>query len=381
LIKNDIKKKKEILAEDMAALQAAFVIEICSGFYKARAVKQREREIAFRSLELRMEKPPFYYTIEEIRQFTNDKGVSLISLYSPDELNSYLKKRVAGENGLPEWFVLQGSKDQRWYIKKEKFLLLCPKLIGETRPLIQQKIITRWTKLIKDFQSESAMEKDAAFDKLLNAYTGSLSPPLKALLEDPKLLLVQEEMERSQKLIPLNVLYNIHRRDMLSEARLRLPFWYSVPILAALIAFFKRRRKRKEGAKKTEGDIILEEEGESESRESKDIQNIARNIADEMVPPDQSLDEYLADLETRWSRLLDKQARQNLIEDVKALVRDQLRRALRVHKMKKISRQGLGEIAAALVSRSPALRGLNAQDSLRLYLELYMAKLLLTFKM
>jgi hypothetical protein len=395
LVKNDIKKKKEILAEDLAALQAIFVTEICNGFYKARAVKQREREIAFRSLELRMEKPPYYYTIEEIRQFTNDKGVLLTSLYSPEELTTYLKKRVteAGDHDLPDWLIFQGKKSERRYIKKEKLLPLCSKLINETRPLIQKEIIKRWVNLVRNFQSESAMEKDAAFDKLLEACTAALSPVLKALLEEPKLFFVHEEMKGSQKvipasfrffqgdkLIPLHDLYDIHRKDTLNEARLLLPFWYSIPILASLIAFFKRLRKRKAVPQKTDEEIVLAEEAGSENREAKDIQNIARNIADELVPPGQSLDEYLADLETRWSRLLDKQARQNLIEDVNALVRDRLRHTLRLHKKRKISREGLGGIAANLVSEIPALRSLSAQDSLRLYLELYMVKLLLTFK-
>jgi hypothetical protein len=395
LVKNDIKKKKEILTEDLAAIQAVFVIENCNGFYKARAVKQRERETAFRYLELRMEKPPYYYTIEEIRQFTNGKGLPLVGLYSLEELDTYLKKRIAGnENGnseLPDWLIFQGKKSERWYIKKENLFHLCSKLVNETRPLIQNEITQRWIKLIKEFQSEAPMEKDAAFDKLLGASAAALSPVLTALLEDPKLLFVYKEMEhyqkvipasirifKGEKLIPMNVLYNIHRKDILGEARLMLPFWYSIPILVSLIAFFKKLKKRNRAPKKAEEGIALEEEAESGE---KDIQNISRNIAREMVPPAQSLDDYLADLETRWSRLLNKQARQNLIEDVNALARDHLRHIMRIHKKKKISRERLDEAAADLISHIPALRSLGAQDSLRLYLELYMVKFLLTFKL
>jgi hypothetical protein len=396
LVKNDIKKKKEILTEDLAALQAVFVIEIGSGFFKARAVKQREREIAFRSLELRMEKPPYYYTIDEIRQFTNDKGVLLTGLYSPEELTAYLKKQVAGSgsdgnNDLPEWLIFQSKKNEHWYIKKEKIPPLCTKLIYDTRLLIQKEITGRWTTMIKEFRTEEAMEKDASFEKLLGACTAALCPVLSALLEDPKLRFVSEEMERYQKvippsfrifkggkLIPPSLLYDLRRRDILSEARLLLPFWYSIPILAAIIAFFKKLGKKTEAPQKAEEEIVVEED--TRAREG-DIQTIARNLAHELVPPEQSLDEYLADLETRWSRLLNKQARQNLIEDVKALARDQLRHTLRLHKKKKISREGLDEIAVGLVSHTPALRNLGARDSLRLYLELYMVKLLMNFKL
>ncbi|MDR2257875.1 MAG: hypothetical protein LBE14_01860 [Treponema sp.] len=396
LVKNDIKKKKETLAEDLAAIQAAFVIEICNGFYKAQAVKQRDREIAFRSLELKMEKPPFYFTIDEIVKFSTGKGVSLIGLYTREELEAYIKKQTteSKEKELPGWLILQGKKGQRWYIKKERFLPLCAKLLIDTRPRIKKEITKRWMKLIRAFQSEAAMETDDDFDKLLTAYTAALCPPLMALLQDPKLLFVYEELERTQgvipassrifkkdKLIPMNALYVIRRKDLLTDAKILLPFWYSIPILAAIIEFFKNLGKKKRQDKEIDEEILVEEEADGTESEARDIQNAAREIAAALVPQGQTLDEYLAELENRWIRLLDKQARQNLAEDVKSLVRDHLRQILRIQKKKKISREGLSEISTALISRTPALQNLGGQDSLHLYLELYMVKLLMTFKM
>ncbi|MDR1100058.1 MAG: hypothetical protein LBL28_06210, partial [Treponema sp.] len=351
LVKNDIKKKKETLAEDLAAIQAVFVIEICNGFYKARAIKQRERETAFRSLELRMEKPPYYYTLEEIQKFTNDKGVSLIGLYTQEELEAYIKKRMTEntEDGLPEWLLIQRKKSGHGYIKKDKLLPLCTKLLAETRPLVEKEITERWVKLIRSFKSEAAMEKDVNFDRLLASYTAVLNPLLMVLLEDEKLLFVYEELEHTQKvipvsfrifkggkLIPMNVLYALRRKILLADAKIKLPFWYSIPILAALIAFFKNL-----GKKQTDETLILEDEIEAGEKTAGDIQNIARSMADQLVPLGQTLDEYLTDLESRWSRLLNKQARQNLIEDVNALIRDKLRQTIRVHKKKPISRENL----------------------------------------
>jgi hypothetical protein len=396
LVKNDIKKKKETLAEDLAAIQAVFVIEACNILYKARAVKQREREIAFRALELRMEKPPYYYTIDEICKFTNDKGAPLIGPYTPEELDRYIKKRIVSNEtgGIPDWLILQGKKSERWYIKKEKMLPLCMKLFADTRPPMKKEISKRWTKLIKDFRTEAAMDRDADFDKLLTSYTASLCPVLTALLEDPKLQYVYEEMEQAQKtippalrifkagnLLPMNILYMIRRKELLADARLMLPFWYSVPILAAIAAFFTRLGKKRRKKAQTEDELGLDEGTEEGDKEAGDIQNIARNIASELVPLGQKLDDYLAELESRWSRLLNKQARQNLVEDVNSLIRDHLRHTIRIHKTKKISSRGLNEMASVLIARTPALQSLGGQDSLHLYMELYMVKLLLTFKM
>jgi hypothetical protein len=215
-----------------------------------------------------------------------------------------------------------------------------------------------------------------------------------ALLEDPKLLFVYEELERTQglipassrifksgKLIPMNALYVIRRRDLLTDAKILLPFWYSIPILTAIVAFFKNLGKKKRRGKEVDEDIKVEEETGGEGIDARDIQNAARDIEVALVPQGQTLDEYLAELEARWIRLLNKQARQDLVEDVKSLVRDHLRQTIRIQKKKKISREGLSEMASALISRTPALRGLGGQDSLHLYMELYMVKLLLTFKM
>ncbi|MDR2210113.1 MAG: hypothetical protein LBO65_01400 [Spirochaetaceae bacterium] len=394
LVKSDIKKKREILAEDLAAVQAVFVIETCCILYKARAVKQREREIAFRSLELRMEKPPYHYTLDEICKFTNDKGVSLIGMYTPEELDGYIKKQIVESKtgGIPDWLILQGKKGERWYIKKEKMLPLCTKLIADTRPFIKNEISKRWTRLIKAFRAEAAMDKDADFDKLLTSYTAVLCPALTALLADTKLQYVYEEMEQTKKIIPpssriyksglllpMSALYAVRRKELLADARLMLPFWYSVPILASIAAFFKRLGKKRRKKEQAGEDLLLEEETEDGGPE--DIQNIARSIAGELVPPGQKLDDYLASLENRWSRLLNKQNRQNLVEDVNSLVRDKLRHTMRIQKNKKLSSQDLNEMAAELAARTPALRSLGEQDSLLLYMELYMVKLLLAFRL
>jgi hypothetical protein len=396
MVKSDIEKKTETLAGELAALQAVCVIEACNSFYRAQAVKKREREIAFRVLETRMEKMPYHYTLDEICAFTNDKGASLIGLYTPEELEGYIKKRIVESEtgGIPGWLILHEKKGGRWYVKKEKMLPLCAKLIADVRPLMKHEIPKRWTKLIKAFQTEAAMEKDADFDKLLASYTAALSPVLAALLGDPKLQYVYEELKQNQKtippafqiykagsLLPMSALYAIRRKDLLADARNMLPFWYSVPILAAIAAFFKKLGKKRRKKTPADEDPILDEELESGDGEAEAIQAIARNIAGELVPRGQKLDDYLAELESRWSRLLNKQDRQNLVEDVNSLVRDHLRHTMRIRKNKKISSEGLNETASALIARTPALRGLGGRDSLLLYIELYMVKLLLNFKM
>ena len=391
LVKNDIKKRNEFLSEDLAALQAVCVIEVCSGFYRGRAAKKREVDVAFKTLDVRMERSPWYYTLDDIIQFTNDKDVPLLQIYSKQDLEAYIQKNISETvNGeLPSWIVMQGGKGERWFVKKEKYLSICSKMLIEARDPIKKAITKRWSKMIKEFRKEPAMEKDAEFDRLLMSYTGSVNPVLAVILDDPKLMLVYEELDRvagaippasrifrESRLIPACSLYALRRRDMLTDVRILLPFWYSIPFIAAILAFLKGFGKKK--TKKTAAyEAGIDNEFVTVEQEGTELRQSALSIQSALVPPDRTLDEYLADLEGRWSRLLDKKARQNLIYDVQGLVRDNLRNALRVHKTKRITREGLGEMAAFLVGRNSALQKLGSQNALRLYMELYMVKLLL----
>jgi hypothetical protein len=363
LIKNEINKKNEPLSDDIAAIQATYIIEACNGFYRARVVKKRELEIAFRNLELRMEKPPYHFTLDDIIKFTNDKGVLLLGAYSQKQLEAY--------------------------IKKIKYLSLCAKLLNDVRLEVKKAITRRWIKLLREFRSEPAMEKDLSFDKLLKNYTAATSPTLIALLDDEKLLWVYEEFQHNQeipvssrifkngKLLSLSVLLAIGRKDILSDAKIMLPFWYSVPILSAIIAFFKNLGRKKQ---RIQAEVDPADQIETAAPQIRELQNSVRAIGLNLVPKGQSLESYLEELESRWSRLLDKNARQNLIEDVRTLVRDSLRFESRILKAKKISESILGNLTENIISHNQTLMGLQGQESLRLYIELYMVQLLLTFK-
>ena len=389
LVKSDISKRKETLSEDIAAAQAVNIIEICNSHFKSLAVKRREREIAFRNLELRMSKAPLYFTKEEILKFGTDKGVLLLGSYSHGELDAYIKRKTTeSEKGeLPDWFILQGNKNQLWYLKKEKYLFLCAKMLVDTRPLIKKAITKRWTKLLREYQSEPAMEKDPEFEKMLNFYTVEFNPTLISILKDQKLSWVYEETERLQggiqaslrifkagELLPMSELYAFSRRVMLSDAKMLLPFWYSTPLLTSILSFFKKLFSRKK--KKPVETETTDEISESKVKEAKELQVIAELIIGELVPKEKNLDDYLTEVETRWNRLLDVRSRQDLIDDIQSLARTNLRKMLRVHRSKKISRESLQETANLLITSTPALYKISSRDSLHLYIELYMLKLL-----
>ena len=397
LIKNDIKKKKEQLSDDIAVLQSAFIIEVINGYFKSLADKQRELETALRDLENNFNRMPFIYSLDQILKFTNSKGIPLLGKYTKESLETWLREKTTeSENDkLPALLIIHGpDKGERFFLLKEKMLPLCFRFIAETRPKLKDEVSRHWRGLLSQYKTEPAMENDGDFEKLLARFTQKLKPMLLTLLEDPKLPLVSDETEQDGEgvpssprlfnrgqLLPYSVLFILNRKELLSDARLFLPFWYSIPIISSIIAFFKNLSGKRKAIKLSAAKGLNGEEYILDEKDrAAEIRAAAEELEFDMVPAGYTMDSYLEELESRWSRLINRQARENLIEDVKSLVRDQLRRNLKIQKQFQLSQEVISQMASNTVTRTPPLAALNGRDSLILYAELYMIKLLQNIK-
>jgi hypothetical protein len=397
-IKNDVRKKTERLSGDVAILEGIFVVETCLNLYKTRVQRERERETALRTLDQLMDKPPYYFTQDQIIKFTDHKGMPLLGLYSEADLNEYIKKRVSesNEGAIPEWLVVQAKSGEQYYLKKDKYLLLVTRLIIDTQGIVKQDLMGRWTTLLNDFKSEPAMESDAEFERLLAGLSAVANPLLVTFLEDKKLPWVYSEQERTQKvipppsrifdrgkLIPYSLLFLMKRKEMLVDAKLSLPFWYSIPILRSIIAFFSRLGKKKKksppAVRKTGESIDLKDDTVNRDH-FKEFANSVREMESQMVPIDKDIDSYLKELQNHWGQLLDPKAQHNLVEDVNALIRDNLRHSIRVWGKQRLSPASLQDLAQGIVNGNPTLRNINSRDALFLYMQIYMVKILKTVR-
>lgn len=402
-IKNDIKKKNDRLPEDMAALQAVMIVEVYNNYYKGKATREKEAETAFRNLELQLEKAPYFYTIDDIIRFTDTKGVPLLGQYTQEALEQFLKSKTTTsqtEDILPDLLIFQGHRGEKWFVKKSKMLVLCFKLIGEVRPKVKTAISQRWFRLMQNYESEPAMQDEEAFEQELWELTERLSPPLVALLDDKKLYLVHTELEKAENgipentrlfykgtLVPLSELLLLKQRDLLTDVKVLLPFWYSLPIISSIIAFFKRQsRKRK---KLTKTSIVATTSNETEDADKadataaavkqrdrrKELRDVALKAKGRLIPEGHTVDSYMEELLDRWNRIINIDAKNNLTEDVNSLIRDYLRRTIRSLKNAPFTADRISNLAEALVN-TPNLQKLPAQESLKLYIQLYIVKLL-----
>jgi hypothetical protein len=387
LIRHDFASKNELLANEQGALQAAYLIEVCSGFFKARAARAKQRELAFKNFELELEKPPYYFSREAIAKFTDNKGIPLLGRYTQEELEAYLKKRISEPptpSELPELLYLRTGDGANWLVKKSKLLPLCARLFAEIRPVVIKSISKRWKKLFMNFAREPAMEEDREFESLILRYVEEYAPVLTALLQDRRLYLVYEELQRSDKgfpqssklfnkdeLLPLRTLLLLKRKELLSDIKLLLPFWYTIPIISHLVAFFQNLGKKKKKRKQDEDESSAPSQIDDIKKE---LQNAARESETRLVPNGYTLNTYMEELSQRWGKLLNRQSRDNLVEDVNALVRDRLRHIL--HFQKNVNRDTLDKMTESIIDSSTGLHQISEQNYLFLYIKLYLVKLL-----
>jgi hypothetical protein len=331
--------------------------------------------------------------LDEILKFNNPKGEPLLGKYTHEDLESWLRKKTTEkEDGkLPQLMVLPGAtRNDQYFISKEKIPSLCARYLSDARSLVKDAVSKHWNKLLTEYKKEPAMENDPDFEKFLLRYLERLCHDLMEMLANPKVLLIYQEMEQDGntvpfsvrlfehgRLLPYSTLLNISRKEMLRDIKLSLPFWYSFTFLSGIVGFFKKFGKKKAGAHDEEND---EPESQQEKAHPTDVRSKAKELEASMIPQGYSLEDYLVKLEERWGKLIDSKARKDLIEDVNNLVRDYMRRTLRIQRQFRPSRETLNQMATELVKRNQALSTISERDALILYMELQMVKYLENFR-
>lgn len=392
-IKKDLDKKADKTPEESSIYQACVICEIFANYYKGKAQRVVDLELAYKALAANLRKPPFQFTVDEISLFKDSKGAPLLGKYSREELETWLKDATTKTDPgqLPEFFIVATAAGRRFYVAKDRLLALATRLVGEARPDLRGRILNEWKRVLEDFGSLQAIEDDKAYRRDLAARVEERYPLLDALLKDRLLPLVYEEaagkgeapaeLERffyRGDLVPIEELLDLPRKTMVSDARMLLPFWYSVPLLSAIAKIFMRKPKAK---KKAVTAKMPERIGEVPPKAApakdrkREFSAAAAKVGRSLVPSGVTTDEYLRELEGRWNTLLNHEAKANLTEDVNSLVRDYLRGVLRSMKAEQFTLERVKTLAANLAD-TPTLMRIKNHSALELYIQLYMVRAL-----
>lgn len=386
-IRKDIMNKGEQTPDDVAVLQATYILDLFTNYHKSKAQRSFDRDNAFKTLEQLLGKAPYAYTIEDICDFRDSQGRPLLGKYTREELEDWLKEktRAKDENHLPQILILT-IKGQQLFIKLEFFLSYIVNLINNIRPGVRSKIIQEWQSIMYQFEKIPAMLSDEDFNKYLSYKIDEINPALSQALASGFAPLVYQEIYGSRgeknnlyplfgnlKQAPLNVLLHLDRQHLLTDVKILLPIWYTIPLLSwfyKLIKKISKRKPQKEQTKRQEQPVAR-----PENNRALEFSQIAGKLEKDIVPQNYTIDQYLMLLIDKWNTLINPEAKRNLVEDINSLVRDYLRKTLRSMKPSSLTLERVDSMANNLL-RVPALMQIKNHGALREYIKTYFLKLL-----
>lgn len=390
-IKQDYEKVKDFTQEDVNVLQAVAISEIVTSFYKNESAKNLQQENALKSVQNHMKLPPYFFTMDGILKFTDAKGVPLQGQYKDEALKEFLQKETtdAMANELPNLLVFKTASGARYFIYKEKVFPLVIRMCNELHDTINDELTREWYEILKNYDKKKEMMDDIAFNQRLEHEVEKLNPVLYALLNATFLSVLNIEMARTNKvgnsanlflgdnLLPYSTLLMLNRQTILANAKILLPFWYTIPFFSWLIGLFNKKpaKKKKSGPANVHEALEAAEEKprtshKSESRKDSLI-SAAKKVESNIVPEGSTIERELNSYKKQWNRMLTKQAYLNLTEDVNSLIRDYMRKVLRTISGQSFTIDRIQDLAETLC-KTPNMQKITDQDSLYVYVQLYM---------
>ena len=381
-IKQEFAKKNEKLPDEMALLQAAGILEYLNNYYRNKAQKDIQTDTALKNLLLAFQKAPYYFTMKQITQFTDSRGVPLLGQYSEETLQKFMKEKASSSEKyiIPDILTFANASNDRFYLLTEKVVPLLISLINEARKPVRELCIKKWHEMLINFEQDDSMKNDMAFNELLKEITAHSAPNLYGLLNasfilsiiaDPRLNEIQAmEINRifpAGKPAAYSEILMLNRHEILSDTKILLPFWYTIPIISSIIAFFKRKKKTPQPAQPEKKETAYK-------KPKQRLKDAAEKISAEFIPEGMTLDRTLEKALDEWNHTLGHPARENLTEDVNALIRDYLRGINRTLSFSSFTADRVRSLAKTLME-SPGLLKIKERKALQDYTELYIIKL------
>ena len=398
-VRQDFEKIQDRTSDDTSLLQAISITEIHSTYLKEKFQTDRKREEALKELESNLGAPPYFFSTPQILKFQDKKGKLLFGQYSEDDLKETLLKlsTESEDNTLPKLVVFKVASGTRYYIYKNKVISLIVRLCNEAHDSIKEILVNSWEQALLEYTRLPEMSDRMKFETKLEKLIEENSPVLYALLNANFITLLAAEKNLDDslqtfqlfvdgRLLPYSELLMLRSEDVMADAKLRLPFIYTIPLISWIIGLFRshkiEKEKKKAAAEKAKHEVadpmeILENSEDNKSKKSRHeaVAEKAKEIAAEYVPEGSTVDRELNFLTKQWNRMISKEAYNNLTEDVNSLIRDYTRRVCNTLTAQTFTKDRIENLADALV-RTPNMQKITEQRALTDYVRLYMIRLL-----
>ncbi len=399
-IRQDFEKIADRTTEDTNILQAVQILETHSTYLKEKFQNEHKRSEAIKELETALAKPPFFYSMPQILKFQDNNGRLLYGQYTEDDLKEFLQKMTTdGEaNELPQLLVFKVESGTRYYVYKKKVAQVVVRLCNEAHDSIEKALEDHWYETMLDYDRLPEMSNASEFEACLHELVEKNSPILYALLNANFMSILSYEKNDDNiegfqlfvdgKLLPYSDLLMLRNSKILANAKSRLPFYYTIPVISWIMSLFSGRVKEKKNTvtktvieKNPFEDDNEEKKTDSGPKQSK-TQALAKNakeIAKDLIPEGSTLDRELNYLTKQWNKMISKEAYNNLTEDVNSLIRDYTRRVVKSLSATSFTRERVENLAKTLVN-TPNMQKIKEDKALTEYVILYMLRLVSNFQ-
>ena len=395
-IRQDFEKIQDRTVEDTNILQAVQILETHSSYLKEKFQNEHKRAEAIKELESALAKPPYFYSMPQILKFQDNNGRLLYGQYTEDDLKEFLQKMTTdGEaTELPQLLVFKVESGTRYYVYKKKVSQVVVRLCNEAHDSIEKQLEEHWYNVLMDYERLPEMSNASEFEACLHEMVEKNSPILYALLNANFMNILSyetnEDLEGFRlfvdgKLLPYSDLLMLRNAKILANAKSRLPFYYTLPVISWIMSLFngkKQDKKRAVASAAAEKNPFEEEIKKSDSgpklTKTQALASNAKEIAKDLVPEGSTIDRELNYLTKQWNKMISKEAYNNLTEDVNSLIRDYTRRVVKTLSATSFTRERVENLAKTLVN-TPNMQKIKEEKALTEYVVLYMLRLVSNF--
>ena len=389
-IKQDIDKKNEKLPEEEALLEAVSIIDFLNNYYRGAHQKDLQKQTALKNLNFAFQRPPYCFTIKNITDFVDSRGIPLLGQYNQTDLTDYLQKKTSiCENfSVPDILTFRNSSGERFYVNADRVIPLIISLVTEYRSQVKDACIERWIQLLKNFRQDASMRNNEAFNRFVkevceaeanNIYAILNAPFMASLVLDQKINELQAgEIARlypDGKQASYSDILMLSRTELLNDAKILLPFYYTLPLISSIIAFFVGRKKEPNTESKSDEQVTTTKKVVKPKKTYKDV---VASLSKEMLPQGLSMDEALQYYLDLWNNNLNAKLRNNLTEDVNSFIRDYLRNIQRTLPVSSVDKRRVEQLAETVV-HTDSLSKIKDRKALKTYVEIYILKVISTY--
>jgi len=404
-IRQDFEKIQDKTMEDNNILQAIEITEINNVYLKQKMQSEQKKAEALKQLEFNLTKPPYIYTIDNMIKFKDNSGKTLYGQFSEEDFKAFLMKHTgqAPEGELPRLLVFKVESGTKYYIFKNRVLPLTVRLCNEAHNAISTTLENRWYEKLFNYETLPEMKNAGEFENVVAEEIRAQAPVLWALVNANFMTLLSYEKNSDEnmdggrifhgnELLPFSEMLMLRQSDILAQAKMRLPFWYTIPVLSWICAMFSGRKKnpkvkdKKKNSKTSKGyeDIINPDDIEEMPEEKKSkgnkknkrdaLADMAEDLAKDFLTEGTTLDRELDFLCKQWNKMISTQASIQLTEDVNSLIRDYMRKVINTLTASTFTADRVRSLAKSLV-KTPNMQKIKEEEALTAYVELYILKL------